>query len=390
MLATQILLALAAGVALNLTPCVLPALPIKLRMITAAVGGAPSHRLLAGLAVLAGTWTFFALAALAVGGLGWNWGALFQNRGARLVLAFLLAGLGLLSLAGRGFTPPQRLYRLAGPGYAEPYLAGLLAALLSTPCTGPFLGGVLAYAVTQPASHILTIFLAIGLGLALPYLLLLAAPGLLARLPRAGAWSTRVHQALGLILLAGAVFFAAADLPATLTRVLWAGLTLLALTWIALVLWRGPDLKARAVPLVLAVLVVPVIPLISGQPAPEQTLAWQPFSAAVLDTARANGRPVLVEFTADWCINCKVLERTVYRAPGVLRAARDAGLLALQIDLTAPAPELETRLRAWGGAGIPFAVVLGDNGQVVQRLPDLFGSGTLVEAIEKTTQDDRT
>lgn len=386
MLATQILLALAAGLALNLTPCVLPAIPIKLRMIMAAVGANPAQRLLSGLALLAGTWTFFGLAALAASGLGWNWGELFQYQAVRLTLAALLAGLGVLSLTGRGFTLPTRLYHLSGHGYAEPYLAGLLAALLSTPCTGPFLGGVLVFAVTQPASHTLAIFLAIGLGLALPYLLLIAVPGLLARLPRAGAWSARVHQALGLILLAGAVFFAATDLPATFAKALWAGLSMLTLAWTTLVLWRGPDLKARAVPLVLAALVTPLVPLALGAHAQDQSLPWQPFSTRALEAARSANRPVLVEFTADWCINCKVLERTVYRTPELLRAARAADLVTLRIDLTSSAPDLEMRLRAWGGAGIPFAVVLGNDGQVVQTLPDLFRSKDLIQAIETSVR----
>ena len=160
MLTTQLLLAVAAGVLLNLTPCVLPAIPIKLRMIMNAVGGRGWHRLLAGIAVLAGSWTFFGAVALATGALGWHWGELFQSRAVRLGLAGVLAALGLLSLAGRGFTPPQWLYHLGGRGYTEPYLAGMLAALLSTPCTGPFLGGVLAFAVSQPPGHILLLFLA--------------------------------------------------------------------------------------------------------------------------------------------------------------------------------------------------------------------------------------
>lgn len=386
MLTTQLLLAFAAGLLLNLTPCVLPAIPIKLRMIMNAVGGAPSHRLLAGLAVLAGTWTFFGLAGLAAGGLSWNWGELFQNTALRLGLAGLLAALGLLSLWGRGFSPPQWLYRLSGHGYTEPYLAGLLAALLSTPCTGPFLGGVLAFAVTQPADAVLLLFLTIGLGLASPYLLLLAAPGLLTRLPRAGAWSERVQQALGLVLLAGAVFFAAADLPDALVRALWAGLALFTFAWILHALWRGPDLGARLVPLALVGLIALPLLLERTDADSDTELPWQAFSAAALADARATGRPVLVEFTADWCINCKVLERTVYRDPEVVQAARRAGLIALQADLTDPVPELQRRLRAWGGAGIPFAVILDGRGGVVRRLPDMFQRQALIQAIE-TSQE---
>ncbi|MDZ7750421.1 MAG: thioredoxin family protein [Gammaproteobacteria bacterium] len=381
--ATQLLLAVVAGAVLNLTPCVLPAIPVKLRMITAAVGAGPGPRWVAAGAVLAGTWTFFGGLALAAGGAAWNWGELFQSPAVRLGLALVLVVLGLMSMAARGFKVPERLYRLGGRGYAEPYLAGLLAALLSTPCTGPFLGGVLAFAVTRPPGHVMAIFLAIGLGLALPYLILLASPRLLARLPKSGPWSRRVHQALGLVLLAGGVFFAAPDLTPAITRLLWGALALTALGWALWVLWQGPDLRARAVPVVCAILLAPLVPLAldPGDGGPEDVLPWQPFSEAALATARADGRPVLVEFTADWCITCKVLERTVYRHPRTLATAREAGLVTLQVDLTAAIPALQARLLGWGGAGIPFAVVLDGEGEVVKRLPDMFQRDTLVAAI---------
>ncbi|WP_286804878.1 cytochrome c biogenesis protein CcdA, partial [Marinimicrobium sp. UBA4209] len=208
-----LLLATAAGMLLNLTPCVLPALPIKLRSIGRVVGDRPGRRLLAGAALLAGTLTFFGALAVATAWLNWTWGALFHSASFRMMLAVVLAGLGVWSLAGRGFQPPQWAYRVRGAGYAEPYFAGLLAAVLSTPCTGPFLGGVLAFALTQSPAAIVALFLAVGTGLALPYLVLLVRPGLIARIPRGGAWLLRIQQFLGLVLLAGAVFFAATVFP---------------------------------------------------------------------------------------------------------------------------------------------------------------------------------
>ncbi|MBK79878.1 MAG: cytochrome C biogenesis protein [Gammaproteobacteria bacterium] len=378
-----LLLATAAGVLLNVTPCVLPALPIKLRSIGRVVGASPGRRLLAGAALLAGTLTFFGGLALATASLNWTWGTIFQSPGFRAALALVLGGLGAWSLAGRGIQPPQWAYGIRGAGYAEPYFAGLLAAVLSAPCTGPFLGGVLAFALTQSPAAIVAIFLAVGVGLALPYLVLLAWPGLVEKLPRGGAWLLRVHQLLGLILLAGAAFFAATVLPDYAAPFLWSGWAGMFTFWALRALCLGPGLGARLVPgLALAATTVTAL---AAWPQPvtdlHQALAWQPLTAQRLQHARAIGRPVLIEFTAEWCINCKVLEQTVYRDVRVTEAVRDARALPLRADLTRPDERLQAYLREFGGAGLPFAVVLDRHGRLHERLPDLFTADALVTAL---------
>ncbi len=380
----HLLLAVAAGALLNLTPCVLPALPIKLRSIGRVVGDSAGRRLLAGGALLAGTLTFFGALALATAWLNWTWGALFQAPLFRLALAALLATFGVWSLAGRGIQPPQWVYRVQGNGYAEPYFVGLLAAVLSTPCTGPFLGGVLAFALTQSPAAIVALFLAVGLGLALPYLILLARPGLIARLPKSGAWLLRIQQGLGLVLLAGAAFFAATTLPAGAAPLLWAGWAAVLVFWLFRALWAGPGLGARLVPAVVLLVAAVVTPMmVAAQNAPA-ALDWQPLTDRALADARRDARPVLIEFTADWCINCKVLEHTVYQNARVASAVAGADVLSLRADLTRPDPRLQYYLRRFGGAGLPFAVVLDENGGISHRLPDLFTVATLVAALHDT------
>ena len=357
----NLLLAVTAGVLLNLTPCVLPALPIKLRAITRVVGDGARQRALAGVALLGGTLTFFGGLAVATAALHWTWGTLFQAVWFRAALAVLLVGLGVYSLTGRGVQPPQWVYRIQGSGYAEPYLAGLLAAVLSAPCTGPFLGGVLAFALTQAPSTIFALFAAVGLGLTLPYLILLVRPELLRRLPRSGPGLRRVQQTMGLVLLAGAAFFAGTVLPARFGLVLWSVWLGVLTFWLARALWIGPGLGARLVPaLVLAAVAGGAFttgPDHGGGPAGNR-LPWQPLDARALAAARAAGRPVLIEFTADWCINCKVLEHTAYANRAVLRAAASTDMRTLRADLTRPNPRAERYLRSFGGAGVPFAVVL--------------------------------
>lgn len=382
-LGPYLLIAVAAGVLLNLTPCVLPALPIKLRSIGRVVGSGARQRLLAATALLAGTLTFFGGLALATAWLHWTWGALFQAFWFRAVLAIVLAVLGVYSLAGRGLQPPQWFYRIQANGYAEPYLAGLLSAILSAPCTGPFLGGVMAFALTQAPSTIVALFLAVGVGLALPYLVLLARPGLLNRIPRSGPWLSRIQQVLGLVLLAGAVFFATTVVAPRFGTLLWSGWLGVLTFWLLRALWVGPGLGARMVPaLVLAIVAVSAVAIEINQGDAEHGLSWQPLTARALSTARADGRPVLIEFTADWCINCKVLEKTVYADDTIARSVKATNMRVLRADLTRPNPRLDGYLRHFGGAGLPFAVILTPDGTIHRRLPDLFTIGTLKAAIE--------
>lgn len=381
MLWQHLALAVAAGMLLNFTPCVLPALPIKLRSIGRVVGNGSRARLLAGLALLAGTLTFFGGLAIATAALNWTWGALFQSRLFRIALALLLAAFGAASLAGRGIQPPQWVWRVRGNGYAEPFCVGLLAAILSTPCTGPFLGGVLAFALTQSPSIIFVLFIAVGVGLALPYLILLAVPGLIARMPASGAWLTRIQQVLGLILLAGAAFFAATALPAPITPLLWTAWAAVLTFWLLRALITGPGLAARAVPALVFLGVAAAAPAwVAGQ-AQSDRLDWRPLTQQSLLAAERAGLPVLIEFTADWCINCQVLEHTVYDSPRVLRAATKTDLVTLRADLTRPNDRLQRYLRRLGGAGLPYAVVLDANGQIHRKLPDLFTVEALVTAI---------
>ena len=164
--------------------------------------------------------------------------------------------------------------------------------------------------------------------------------------------------------------------------------------WLALVLVWGLRrfvkgnvavrvIAATATGLALAVAVVFASPLGST----EDEIVWQPYSAKLLADTKARGAPYLLEFTADWCINCKVLEQTVYRDRRVVGAARAANALTLRADLTRPDERLQRYLREFGGAGLPFAVVLDGNGQPVKRLPDLFMADTLASTLHNATEE---
>jgi thiol:disulfide interchange protein len=390
-MAGELALALVAGVLLNLTPCVMPAIPVKIRTIVHEAGQRPRQRIGAAAAFAAGTLLFFLGLAIATTALHWTWGALFQSRIVLGVLIAVLLAFAYTTYRDVNIGVPRFAYTLRGRRYVEPFLSGLFSALLATPCTGPFLGGVLAFSVTRPPAVIIAIFCAVGLGLALPYIILLLRPGLLDRLPKPGAWTVRVRQGLAFVLLAAAVFFAQSLVPAAFGRWLWFGWLALLIVWAAYALLFSTGAVAKGVAPAFAV--AGVLFVYTGglvTTSASAPLNWRPLSAANWQQAQSSRRPVLVEYTADWCINCKVLERTVYADSHVIRAVHTADMITLQANLTRPVSRLEKLLEQYGGAGLPLAVVLDGRGRVIARFSGLFTASALIQAIDQSTGEQST
>ncbi|MBF24573.1 MAG: cytochrome C biogenesis protein [Pusillimonas sp.] len=389
LIAGQIMMAVMAGLLLNLTPCVLPAIPIKVRTILREAGSQRSQRVLAALAFTAGTLTFF----LTLGGLTallqWNWGTLFQSTVFVAVLVALMVGFAVVTWLDLPIPVPAFAASAHGRRYFEAYVSGLLSAVLAAPCAGPFLGGVLAFAVTQPAPVIMGIFGSIGLGLSLPYAVLMLKPEWLSRLPKAGPWTLAIREVLALVLLAAAVFFSASLVPNAVYPWLW-------WAWLALVLFWGIRrfIQGNGVVRVIAtttagLALTTVLIFASPLENDEGVLVWRLYSAELLAKTKARGEPHLLEFTADWCINCKVLERTVYREPAVAEAVRRANMVPIQVDVTASDPEKDALLTATGGQALPFAAVIDGDGTVIARFTGLFDTDSLVEAINRTENSQR-
>lgn len=376
-----LILALTAGVLLNATPCVLPAVPIKLHVLLAEGGQHALRRLLTGAALLLGSLMFF----LSLGALSaawqWSWGAPMGSPVFRGALAATLALAAALLICERSVFPvPQRIAAWRWRGPAEGFLVGLCGGVLSLPCTGPFLGAVLAFSLAQSPALSLALFAAIGTGMALPYLVLLAVPRWIPRGGLSARLGGAVNRLLGFGLLGGALFYAQQLLPPWLQGRPSVILYLALLAVWAAGAWRPrvPRLE-RAVAAVAFASAAAVAGILVPSPDRPTGLAWEPVSQAQARPGAVGG-PALIEFTADWCINCKVLERTVYRSPEVVAAAGDS-VAALQLDLTDFDAEAQALLQAWGGTGLPYAVVLDDQGRVRHRLRDLFGEARLVAAL---------
>ncbi len=401
-LADALLLALAGGLVLNLMPCVFPVLVMK-GLAIARLGGAAGREVRReALSYAAGIVVAFTalgglLLVLRATGSAAGWGFQFQSPLFVVATAWLLFAIGLnLSglfevgggrLAGVGQTLASR------SGHAGSFFTGLLAVLVATPCTAPFMGGAVAAALASPAPVALGIFACLGLGLAAPSVLLAAVPGLARALPRPGAWMEVLRQALAFPMYAAAIWLlwvTATQAGPTGVFVAAAGAGLLALgAWAygraqrAASWGRG---AGRVVAIVAALLALALLPDAgrAGHAAQGAVAAGaESFSDAKLAALRAAGRPVFVDMTAAWCITCLVNER-IALSPSAVRAAFAAHNVAyLKGDWTRQDPEITAFLHAAGRDGVPLYVFYPAHGAPVV-LPQILTPALVLAQVQSS------
>jgi thiol:disulfide interchange protein DsbD len=396
-------LALAGGLVLNLMPCVFPVLAIK--ALGFLQGDAAQHRR-HGLAYTGGVLLAFAvLAGLLMGlrsaGGAVGWGFQFHSPLFVLLLAWLMFLLGLAlagllqlgaGLAGLGQGLASR------PGLAGSFFTGVLATVVATPCTAPFMGAAMAYALAQPPLPLLAVFLALGLGLALPYLALACWPGLQRWMPRPGAWMETLKQGLAFPMFGAAIW-----LVWVLAQQAGPQGVLLALSGmglIALAAWlrgisrqagpRGRWLGAGTAlaTLLAAVALLPWLPRAEADSASTSPTAQQadhePYSPERLAQLQAEGRPVFVNLTAAWCITCLVNERVALSTPEVRAAFQAGGITYLKGDWTRQDPRITALLARHGRSGVPLYLFY-PAGQAVRVLPQLLTPGIVQAALRGDT-----
>lgn len=388
-----LLAALAGGLLLNVMPCVFPILSLKaLSLARAGESAADARR--QGLAYTAGVVLACAglgalLLALRAGGSEIGWAFQLQEPG--VVVALLLLAVAITAnLAG--------LFEFAVPGFAAAgspqgaFATGLLAAFVATPCTGPFMAAAMGAALLLPVAQAMALFVALGLGLALPFLAIATIPALRRRLPRPGRWMGLVRRLLALPM--GLTALALAWLVWRLGGATFAALALAAaLGLIALLGWAGraqrrgrsagaPALAALALALV-ASLALPQAARSGPAAASGGLLDAQPFSEAALATARQQGKPVFVWFTADWCLTCKVNEQAAIEREDTRAAFRRAGAIVLRGDWTRRDPAITRFLAAQGAAGVPLYQWYAPGAATPRTLPQLLTPAMLADVAEK-------
>lgn len=396
------LFALLGGLILNLMPCVFPILAMKAAALSRSAHH-PAEARRDGLAFLAGVLATFlvlagALLALRAGGQALGWGFQLQSPSVVAALALLMLAVALnLSgvfhigggLQGAGSGPLSRL-----PGAAGAFFTGVLAVVVAAPCTAPFMAFALGAALLMPWPMALAVFLMLGLGLALPYVLISLSPRLLARLPRPGPWMETLRNLLAFPMYGAALWLAwvyGRQTADALALLFGAGLML------ALALWlfgrsqatpgRGRVAATAATLALIAALGLGVLaaraaPASSDRAQTSAPLASQPWSEQAVQAALAEGRPVLVNFTADWCVTCKINEGAALSSPRTAEALQATNAVYLVGDWTRRNDAITAELQRHGRSGVPL-YLLYTPGQAEPRiLPQLLTEGTVVGALK--------
>ncbi len=366
-------LALLGGLILNLMPCVFPILAMKALALTRMSGAAHGHIRREALGYTLGVLgAMLALAGILLGlraaGNDIFWGFQFQSP-VFVALAAWVVFAAALSLAG--------LYTLNAPGFIRRIPAqhsvatGLLAVLLATPCTAPFMGVAIAAALALPTLPALVIFVCLGLGLALPILLIALVPSLAARLPRPGVWMRRLQHLLSLPMFASFIWLAWVLFrqagPAGL------GLLLAGAAILLLGLWRKPVLALGALAL---------LPLLHAAPRPALTLPGaQAYTQARLASLRAQNRPVFIDLTAAWCVTCLVNETTTLATPAARQLFARHHVALLVGDWTDKNPAITALLATNHRAGVPLYLYYPPQAAAPIILPQILTPGLLARAL---------
>jgi suppressor for copper-sensitivity B len=395
-------IALLGGLLLNLMPCVLPVLSLKLLSVVGHGGASPAAVRAGFLASAAGIlFSFLLLAGLLIGmkatGAAVGWGIQFQQP---LFLVLMIVVLTAFATNLWGFLEiplPRFVANLGGYGGNGPlaghFLTGMLATLLATPCSAPFLGTAVGFALARGPVEIATVFVALGFGLALPYLLVAAAPRLATVLPRPGRWMVALRRILAVALALTAAWLGTV-LAAQEGKAVALAVAFLMLAMIAVIAGRAvlPG-KSRAaggfaaVIIALAAFVAPSQfgPAARAFPAPSQETKWTAFDQAAIADLVAGGRTVLVDVTADWCVTCKANKLLVLERGRVAGRLGGDGVVGMRADWTRPDETIARYLAGFGRYGIPFNVVYGPQAPAGIVLSELLTEAAVLDAFDRAS-----
>jgi thiol:disulfide interchange protein/DsbC/DsbD-like thiol-disulfide interchange protein len=407
-LATFLLFGFLGGFILNLMPCVLPVISLKIFGFIQQAGQDRRKILRSGLAFVAGIFVWFLglallLIVLKAAGRDVTWGGFqFTNPYFVLVLSVIVLVFALNLFGVFEISLPQTASRgllgwTARGGEAGSFFQGIFATVLATPCTAPFLGTALGFAFTQSPVIILSIFVAIAAGMSAPYLLLSMQPAWLRFLPKPGPWMVRVKQIMGFLLLATLLFLLyVLGAQRGVDGAIWASCFLLVVSvacWMkGAFLIPGASAKARAIAAVtMSILLVASGLYFLGEKFRATKVAfgesqlrggWQAFTPERLQTELEQGHSVFVDFTAAWCLTCKFNESNVLESAAVREAFQRHGVVKMKADWTSGDPVITKLLQQFGRPGVPLYVLYPGKSAEPIVFPELLTKSIVLEKLE--------
>jgi len=418
-----LLFALIGGLLLNIMPCVLPVIALKIFGMVRMAGDQPGRiRRMGWMFSLGILVSFLALASVVIvlkfAGQQVGWGFQFQEPLFVIIMGGVVFAFGLslfgvfeINLPGAAVAGVSNvLNKQSGEGgYAGSFLEGVFATILATPCTAPFLGTALGFAFAQPWWLILLIFGVVAAGMAIPYLLLTAKPAWMKFLPKPGAWMETAKQFMGFLMMgtllwllyifgkqlgmeaviAAAAFLLAVGIAAWLVgrfatlsakrRTYW-------LAWAGAILVTAAGFRIFLMPVLSAREVLTEASAVNASSA-QEGIAWRPFTTTAVEELLQQRRTVFIDFTAEWCLTCKVNEKTVLSDADVIGRFASAGIAAVKADWTNRNPEITRLLAQFGRSGVPLYVIF--PASTPDRpivLPEVITKGIVLEAIDRATQ----
>jgi len=400
-LAAALAFAFMGGLILNLMPCVFPVLGIKVMGFVEHAHGEPRAMRMQGAVFAAGVLLSFAvlagtMLALRAGGAQLGWGFQLQSPVVVALLAclFFVLALNLAGVFEWGAFAQSMTSNVGARGrYADAFLSGVLATVVATPCTAPFMGAAVGFTMTQGAGLALAVFLMLGVGMALPVFLLALFPALLKRLPRPGAWMETFKQVLAFPLFATVAWLAwvlGAQAGNDAVLALTMGLVLIGLG--AWMYGRWAHAGARWQPALGALLAVAGLavawPPAGGAAQGTGALAaheagWEAWSPEKVQTLLAQGHPVFVDFTAAWCVTCQVNKRVALHDDAVVKAFAAHGVATLQADWTRQDPRITEALAALGRNAVPVYALYVPGDGAPRLLPEVLTPSIVLAALER-------
>lgn len=406
----NILFSFLGGIILNLMPCVLPVLSIKIMGFVQQANDTDSkpwqHGVVFMLGVLVSFWILAgALLILQAGGEQLGWGFQLQSPAFLILLsAFMfLFGLSMFGVfeIGTSLSAVGGKSQSTG-GWMGSFVSGITATVVATPCTAPFMGSALGFALSQPAWVSMTIFTFLGLGMAFPYVLLSSIPSLLKFVPKPGRWMESLKQFMGFLLLATVLWLLwvlSLQAGAMMVIIVLAALLFLGLAgwvygrWGNLAMPPKTRMLSTAFALILIIgsiyITLDSVETYAVTPGAGQSknsgdgIAWQPFSPAYLDQLKTEGKPVFLDFTAAWCLSCQVNERVAFSSEEVQQRFDELGIVPLKADWTSRDETITQALARYGRNSVPLYVyyAAGEDQEPV-ILPEIITPGIVLEALE--------